>query len=82
MPVVLRHKGFRFFFYANEGAPREPVHVHVEKGGVEAKFWLQPELGMAYNDGFNAKTLRELTQLIERNRKNIERAWNEFFDAS
>ena len=37
MPVVFRYKGFRFFFYSNEGIPREPVHVHVRAGGSEAK---------------------------------------------
>jgi hypothetical protein len=24
MPVVFRYKGVRFFFYSNEGSPREP----------------------------------------------------------
>jgi hypothetical protein len=40
MPVVLRYKGFRFFFYSNEGSPREPVHVHVHVLGAdgEAKY--------------------------------------------
>jgi len=80
MPVIFRHEGFRFFFYANEGAPREPVHVHVEKGGVEAKFWLTPEVSVAYDDGFNAKTLRELAEIVEANKDRIERAWNEFFN--
>ena len=42
MPVVFRYKGFRFFFYANEGNPREPVHVHVRAGGSEVKLWLEP----------------------------------------
>ena len=27
MPVVFRYKGFRFFFYSNEGQPRELVGV-------------------------------------------------------
>jgi hypothetical protein len=40
MPVIFRHKGFKFFFYANEGNPREPIHAHIEKDNVEAKFWL------------------------------------------
>ena len=30
--AVLRYKGFRFFFYSNEGRPREPVYVHVRTG--------------------------------------------------
>jgi len=29
VPVIFRSGGFRFFFYANEGTPREPVHIHV-----------------------------------------------------
>ena len=32
MPVVFRTEGHAFFFYSNEGNPREPVHVHVRKG--------------------------------------------------
>ena len=38
MLVVVRYGGYRFFFYANEGNPREPVYVHAEKGDMEAKF--------------------------------------------
>jgi hypothetical protein len=79
MPVVFHERGFRFFFYSNEGAPREPVHVHVEKDNVEAKFWLNPEVQVAYNDGYDARTLRELLGIVESNRDRIERAWNEFF---
>jgi hypothetical protein len=40
MPIVFRHKGFRFVFYSNEGDPREPAHIHAIKDGVDAKFWL------------------------------------------
>jgi hypothetical protein len=58
MPVVLRRDGFRFFFYANEGDPREPPHIHVELAGMEAKFWLTPEVHLAYADDFDARTLR------------------------
>lgn len=28
MPVILRVTGYVFYFYSNEGDPREPVHVH------------------------------------------------------
>lgn len=79
MPVIFRHKGFRFFFYSNEGSPREPLHVHVEKDAVEAKFWLRPGVRIAYNDGFNARTLNDLLTIVEQRRDQIERAWNEFF---
>jgi Domain of unknown function (DUF4160) len=79
MPVVLRYKGFRFFFYSNEGNPRESVHVHVRGEGGEAKFWVRPDARVADSDGFDARTLRELARVVERNADLIERAWNEHF---
>jgi hypothetical protein len=79
MPTVFQERGFRFFFYSNEGSPREPVHIHVEKDDVEAKFWLIPEVKVAYNDGYNARVLRELIGIVEANMDRIQRAWNEYF---
>ena len=38
MPIVFRYKGYRFFFFSNEGDPREPMHIHVRKGEASAKF--------------------------------------------
>ena len=35
MPTVLKHAGYRFYFYSHE--PNEPPHVHVDKGGCTAK---------------------------------------------
>jgi hypothetical protein len=79
MPVVFRERGFRFFFYSNEGSPREPLHIHVERNDVEAKFWLKPTVRVAYNEGYDARTLRELQSLVEANSSRIARAWNEHF---
>lgn len=79
MPTVFREDGYRFFFYSNEGSPREPIHIHVDKDQNEAKFWLKPEVHVAYNDGYDARTLRVLLSKVEANRDRIERAWNEFF---
>ena len=42
MPVAFRYKVFRFFFYSNEGNPREPLHIHVRSAEGEAKFRLTP----------------------------------------
>jgi len=39
MPVIFQTRGYRFFFYSNEGSAREPPHVHVERDDREAKFW-------------------------------------------
>ena len=79
MPVVFRYKAFRFFFYSNEGNPREVMHVHVRSGDGEAKFWLTPEVYLADSDGFDAQILRELRSVVENNKALIERVWNEHF---
>lgn len=79
MPVVFRHNGYRFFFYSNEGNPREPAHIHVMKDGSDAKFWLHPEVNVAYNHGFSARILAELSRIIEERRSEIEEAWHEHF---
>ena len=79
MPLVFRYKGFRFFFYSNEGSPREPVHVHVRAGESEAKIWLTPQVRVADSFGFDAATLRELVKVAQDNRALIERAWHDCF---
>ncbi len=77
MSVVFRENGFRFPLYANAGTAREPQHTHVLRDGIDAKFWLWPEVTPAYNDGFNARVLRGLAETIEPNRDEIARAWDE-----
>ncbi|MCK5463385.1 MAG: DUF4160 domain-containing protein, partial [Bacteroidales bacterium] len=52
MPTVLRVKGYRFFFFSNEG--NEPIHIHVEKAESYVKFWLDP-IRIAFEFGFNSK---------------------------
>ncbi len=79
MPTIGREGGYRFFFYSNEGNPREPRHVHVRHGPREAKFWLRPEVVLAYNDGFNARQLNELQDLVELHRERFEGAWDDYF---
>lgn len=78
MPVVFRYRSFRFFFYSNEGDPREPLHIHVHGPGVEAKFWVKPVV-LAHSDGLDARTLRELAAVIEARTDQIERTWNDYF---
>lgn len=79
MPAVFRNHGFRFHFYSNEGDPREPIHIHVQKGEADAKFWLYPDVSVAYNRGFTARVLSDLMEQVEARREDIEKAWNEHF---
>jgi hypothetical protein len=78
VPAIFRYKGYRFFFYSNEGNPREAMHVHVRGGDGEAKFWINP-VCLASSTGLNAKALRELAEVVEQNIDLIEEAWNEHF---
>jgi hypothetical protein len=79
MRTVFRHAGFRFFFYSNEGDPREPVHIHVMKDGFEANFWVGEPIALARSAGFDARTLRQLAGLVAEHRTTIEEAWHEHF---
>ena len=79
MPKVFDWNGYRFHFFSNEGDPREPIHVHVTRAAATAKFWITPEVGVAYNKGFSAKVLSQLLSVIEDRAEEIERAWNDHF---
>lgn len=79
MPTVFREDGFRFFFYANEGDPLEPVHIHVRRGMDEAKIWLEPEIGIAYSSGFKAHELTRLMRLCALRAAFIRSSWHDFF---
>ena len=79
MPVILRYKGYRFFFYSNEGVPREPLHVHVRKGENLAKIWLEPDIAVCEAYGFSSRELNELIEVSQENLELFRKAWNEHF---
>lgn len=81
MPVVFRLDGKRFHFYSSEGDPLEPVHIHVAQAGMDAKFWLFPEVRLAYNRGYDARSIKQQQDVVEAHREEIERARNEHFSA-
>ena len=53
--------------------------MHVIGQGGEAKFWASPSVSLATSDGLNAKTLRELEQVVEENLDLIKETWNGYF---
>lgn len=80
MPTVLYIKGWRFFFYANEG--NEPIHIHIQKGEKECKFWLNIDnysIEEAYTYDMNKKDIREVRKILLQNLDEIAEAWNQFF---
>jgi hypothetical protein len=79
MPVVFRQNGLRYFFFSNEGAPREAPHIHVQGGGRDAKIWLEPEIVIEDSYGFNSRELSNILRVVAANRDLILRAWHEHF---
>ena len=79
MQVILRFKGYIFFFYSNEGNPLEPAHIHVRNAESEAKFWLEPDISLERNDGFNSKELKEIFVIVEAHRMQFTEAWYDYF---
>ena len=82
MPVVFRESGLRFHFFAHEGLPREPVHIHIARAGGDAKFWLTPDVRLARNRGLKAQELRLAQEIVKRRRQELIDAWNTFFAGS
>ncbi len=79
MPVVFRHLGIRFYFFSNEGDPREPVHVHATRADAEAKIWVMPDVRVADSVGYSRREQADLVRVVEARRDDIVRAWNEHF---
>ena len=79
MPIVFRESGLRYFFYSNEGLPREPRHIHVRGGGKDAKIWLEPDIAVADSYGFNSSELARILRVVLERRDQILRAGHDHF---
>ena len=79
MPNVFVERGYRVFFYSDEGTPTEPMHVHVSKGRGKAKFWIEPDVRLARAIRFHDVELNELERLIIGHIDDIRSKWNGHF---
>lgn len=79
-PTVMEVLGFRFFFYSREswGGGLEPPHVHVRKGGGEAKVWIDSG-EIEHSRGFNPRDRRVIRKIVAEERRFLIEAWNEYF---
>ena len=79
MPTILRHAGYRFFFYSSDAD--EPYHVHIEREDKNAKFWLQP-VRLCYNGGFNRSEISKILKIVRDKQIIMVEAWNEYFNGN
>ena len=63
-------------FYAND---HEPIHVHVIKGNISAKFTISPVV-LVENHGLKPAELKMVEAIIEENSEVIAEHWNKFFN--
>ncbi|MCX5765632.1 MAG: DUF4160 domain-containing protein [Gemmatimonadetes bacterium] len=75
-PTVLRAAGFRLYFYSRE--TREAPHVHVEKAGCVAKYWLAP-VRLAEAFGFSTRELTRIERIVTRHRSDLLESWHAYF---
>jgi hypothetical protein len=78
VPTLLRWKGYRFFFYSADNW--ESPHIHVFKGGKEAKIWLH-DLSVAVNLGYGVRDLNEIVRKTREERDAFLEAWDDYFGA-
>jgi Domain of unknown function (DUF4160) len=76
MPELLRLFGLRFFFYSNDHLP---PHVHVRNNDGEARFTIDP-VSCIENNGLKNKDLYLAESIIEENKINFKKRWEEFFN--
>lgn len=79
-PVVLDEDGYQFFFYSREvfGGRMEKPHVHVRKGGGEAKVWID-SAEVVHSRGFSPAELRAIRAIVLERGYLLRRVWDEYF---
>ena len=82
MPTILLLRGWRVFFYMNEGT--EPIHVHARKGDSECKLWLLTEafdVEEAWSHNLSPALRRELRKIVFDHFDLIVEEWRRRFGA-
>jgi len=55
------------------------MHVHAYCADGEAKFWLEPAIELAHNQGLNERQIRSAESLIRNHEGEIRAAWHKHF---
>ena len=76
MQTVLRLNRFRFYFFSHE--PNEPPHIHVDKGAVTIKVWLD-SMEIAKSRGFRAHEIGAIVEIVGLHKAQFQEAWDEHF---
>lgn len=75
-PTIFRDGAFRFFFFSRE---ERRLHVHVTHTDGEAKFWIEPIIEIALNQGLSKQQVATALALVHSHREEIVHAWHVHF---
>ena len=75
MPTILKIDGYRFFFFSDEHTPE---HIHIEKADAYARIEIA-SLKVTDSYNINSKELKKLLNLVQKNKLELQGAWNEYF---
>jgi len=73
-------RGWRVFFYSNEG--HEPIHVHAQKGEAECKIWLLADtydIEEAWSHNLTPRLRREIRKIVFDHFGLILEEWEGYF---
>jgi len=73
-PVFKRESEYVFKVYSNE---ENRMHIHVLHGKYEAKYWLEPQVELAWNDGIAEERLGKIKKIIENNADRFKQQYKE-----
>jgi len=85
MPQIFRIGAYLVYFWANEGNPLEPVHIHISEGTPAenaTKAWITQTgrcLLCNNNSQIPLRTLKNLTEIIEARSQDVISKWLDFF---
>ena len=80
MPTALRIGSYRFYFYSYDCG--EPRHMHVDRGDLTAKLWLDPDVLVADTHGYSRRELREIERIAREHLEQLRDEWDRFCTGS
>lgn len=85
MPQIFRLGSYWIYFWADEGVPQEPVHIHIAEGrpvSNATKVWITKsgKCSLANNNSrIPTAVLNKMLRVIENRSSYIIKKWTEFF---
>ncbi|MEK7793409.1 MAG: DUF4160 domain-containing protein [Candidatus Hydrogenedentota bacterium] len=52
--------------------------MHVDRENMSVKYWLDPDVSLAANHGFNRRDLRDIEHVLRDNLEELRNEWDAF----